>query len=124
MDIKTVTMENILSANLGEERGTIRASFEKKVLIKQYETEVALYESSLDINKPLTGAERLLISSILQIQLEYSAYSDLLHKGLVTNQEFVARKSQLEQELNTMKKKAEDVLGTSMDKYFESTSER
>lgn len=115
---KRVTMDDMLSSSFGEASSEITSSFKKTVLIRQYETEVVECSATVHFEKPLSGAERLLLSTLLHIQLEYSAYCDLVHKGYVTNSEFQARKKVLEDDMNNIKEKAESVSGESMDKYF------
>lgn len=110
-----VTINDALKASFGEANNTIRASFKKTVLIRQYETEVIELETTLNIERNLQGAERAFIVALLQIQLEYTAYATLLCKGLVTQEEFDKRKAELEQEVNILKQKAEGVLGRSLD---------
>lgn len=118
---KRVTMDEMLGSSFGESTSEITSSFKKTVLIRQYETEVVEYSSTVHFEKPLSGAERVLLSALLHVQLEYSAYCDLVYKGYVTNTEFQSRKKVLEDDMNSIKEKAESVLGESMDKYFKLT---
>lgn len=115
---KKVNMEEIISSSFGEASSEIRANFKKTVLIRQYETEVIELETTLKLDKDITGAERMLLSAMLQAQLEYDAYCQLYIKGMVTESEFSQRKSCLEQEINIIKAKGEEVLGKSLDNYF------
>ncbi len=113
-----LNMESILGASFGEGENNIRVSFKKTVSIKPYETEVVELESTLKMNKELTGAERVLLAALLQVQLEYEAYVGFLCKGQISQDEFDARKAQLEHEANIIKMKAESVLQKSLDEYF------
>ena len=114
-----LTMDEILKASFGETSSTIKATFRKTVRTKEYETEVVEIESVVDMrDRQLTGAERMLVSALLQVQLEYQAYCNLVYKGLITAEEFTKRKHDLEEATTEIKKKAETIIGQSMDKYF------
>lgn len=118
---KRVTMDDMLGSSFGEASSEITSSFKKTVFVRQYETEVVEYSATVHFEKLLSGAERVLLSALLHIQLEYSAYCDLVHKGFVTSTEFNSRKKMLEDDMNSIKDKAESVLGESLDKYFKLT---
>lgn len=118
---KRVTMDDMLGSSFGEASSEITSSFKKTVFVRQYETEVVEYSATVHFEKPLSGVERVLLSALLHIQLEYSAYCDLVHKGFVTSTEFNSRKKMLEDDMNSIKDKAESVLGESLDKYFKLT---
>ncbi len=115
--MSTITMESILGSSFGAASETIRATYKKTVLIRQYETEVIELETTLKLDKNITGAERMFISAALQTQLEYTAYCQLAFKGLVTQSDLNSRKSDLLKALDTIKMKAEQVLGKSLDEY-------
>ncbi len=114
----SITMDNILGAKLGENSGVIKAVFKKTINIRQYESEVIELESTLNINEEISGAERVLVTALLQAQLEYEAFVNLAFKGQITQAELSKRKSELEQEVAVIKAKAESVLGHSMEKYL------
>ena len=116
---KNITLDDVMNSSFGESSSEIRASFRKTIQTRQYESEVVEYESTVKIDKQLTGAERILLSAILHIQLEYTAYCDLVYKGQVTVEEFNSRKAALTEEINSLKSKAESTVGKSLDKYFE-----
>ena len=107
-----------MQATFGEDSEEVRASFKKTVLIRQYETEVIEAESVLKFSRTLSGAERMLISAMLQVQLEYTAYCQLLFKGLITSTELRQHREGLEQGISQIKEKAEIVLGKSLDEYI------
>lgn len=115
-------MEKIMGASFGEVSNKVRAVFRKTVHIREYETEVIELETTLDLGHEVTGGERMLVSAILQAQLEYQGYCNLCFKGLVSEQELANRKEQLSTEVEILKNKVEAVLGKSMDKYFEDKS--
>lgn len=116
--MNTVNIEDILASNLDLQNETIEATFKKTVLIKQYETEVIEMKTSLTVNQKYTGAQRVLIVSILKAQLEYAAYSDLLFRQLITQEEYNIRKKEIIDTINALKVKAEQVLGKSLDYLF------
>ena len=113
-----VSMEQIMASTIGEASSEIRASYKKTVLIRQYETEVIEIETTLKIEHEVSNAERILISSLLQAQLEYAAYSQLFLKGLVTKTEFSDRKKEIEQGIEVILNKAETTLGKKLDNYL------
>lgn len=114
-----MSMEQIMEASFGEASSEVRANYKKVVNVAQYESEVIELGTILDMGeRDITGAERVLISAMLQAQLEYSAYCNLAFKGLVTATELDNRKKQLEGSIQAIKNKAEEVLGRDMDEYF------
>lgn len=113
-----VSVENLMGSTLGEVSSEIRATYKKTVLVRQYETEVVELETTLKVDKQLTGAERMFISAILQVQLEYTAYCQLAFKGLVTDSQLKSRKKELEDGINAIKSKAEGILNISLDDYL------
>lgn len=116
-------MEDILKAHLinsetfieGVETNEIRVRFKKTVQTKQYESEVIEIDTSFKVPTNMTGAERLFISTALQAQLEFEVYAGLFVKQQITEAEFKQRKTALEGQINTIKTKAEAVLGRSID---------
>ena len=115
----SLTMDKILGASLGEDESQVRASFKKTVFIRQYESEVMELETTLKLDKPITSVERMVLSSILSIQLEYTAYVQLAYKGLVTVSELDARRDSLEKAFLALKSKGEQILGKSLDYLLE-----
>lgn len=113
-----LTVENIMQSGFGEVSSEIRAAYKKTILVRQYETEVIELDTTLTLEEPLTGAERMFISAALQVQLEYTAYSQLAFKGLVTNSQLQSRKKELEDGITAIKAKAESVTGINLDKYM------
>ena len=116
---RELTIDDVLKASIGEASSEIRASFKKTVLVRQYETEVVELDTTLKLDKPVTGCERMLISALLQIQLEYTAYCQLVFKGMVTETEFNQRKSVLASDINAIMAKAEALLGRSLEEYID-----
>lgn len=116
---KQVDMDDILNTSFGELGSSIRVLFKKTVLVKQYETEVVEIDTSMDFgDKSMTGVERLYITSVLGVQTEYAAYSNLVFKGYITATEFNERKQELVGCINTVKKKAEELLQKPLDECF------
>lgn len=108
-----------LAASFGEASNTLTVSFKKTILIRDYETEVIESSTSINIDKPLSGAERSFITAIMRVQMEYEAYCNLVMKGMVTQTEFNQRKEALANDLLALKAKAEAISGQNMDKYLE-----
>ena len=114
-----LTIEKIMGASFGETSSEIRATYKKTVNIRQYETEVIELETTLRLEQAVTGGERMLISALLQAQLEYTAYCQLAFKGLVTSDQLMQRKTYLEEGINAIRTKVEGILGKSLDGLFE-----
>ena len=115
-----ISMDNIMEASLGEVSNKLTVTFKKTVLIRDYETEVIEATNNVEFDHPLIGIERMFVTAILEIQMEYTAYINLTTKGLITNTQFQQRKEELEQNLYNIKVKADQILGAGViDKYLE-----
>lgn len=115
-----ISMDDVMQASIGEVSNKLTVTFKKTVLIRDYETEVIEATTSVDLDKPLTGIERMFISAILQIQMEYTAYINLVSKGIVTKTQFEQRKTALEESLYSIKYKADSILGAGViDQYID-----
>lgn len=114
-----INMDGIMKSNVGEVKQEIRVSFKKTVYVRQYETEVIEAESSITLDRSVSGIERMLISSIEQAQLEYEVYCNLASKGFVTQQELNERRSYIESSVAVLKNKAETIENRSFDYLFQ-----
>lgn len=115
-----ISMDSIMDASLGEVSNKLTVTFKKTVLIRDYETEVIEATSSVEFEHPLVGIERMFVTAIIEIQMEYTAYINLASKGIITQSQLTERKLMLEQSLYTIKVKADQVLGEGViDKYLE-----
>ena len=115
-----IDMDSVLSASLGEVSNKLTVTFKKTVLIRDYETEVIEATNSVEFDHPLVGIERMFVTAILEIQMEYTAYINLTAKGLITNTQFQQRKEELEQGLYSIKFKADQILGPGViDRFIE-----
>lgn len=83
-----ISMDNIMQASFGEISNDLTVTFKKTVLLRQYETEVIESTSTVKFDHPLIGIERMFVTAILEIQMEYTAYINLTTKGLITNTQF------------------------------------
>ena len=110
-----IGIKDIMKASIGEANSEIKASFKKTVLVRQYETEVVEIDTKVTLDRPVTNGERMFISALLYVQLEYTAYTQLLFKGLVTSTELAEREKALTDEINALKNKIEDCGGKNMD---------
>lgn len=110
-NISRITVENIMDKTFDERSNVIRALFKKTVYVKQYETEVVELETSITVDNSISSWERMYISAMLQLQLEYSAYCQLYFKKFITDTEFVSRVKELEDGMNALKSKIESVIG-------------
>lgn len=119
MDTNRVSMEDIMQASIGEVSNKLTVNFKKTVLIRDYETEVIESTTTVDLDHELTGIERMFITALLEIQMEYTAYCNLAVKGIVTNTQLQERKRMLEEGLYAIKYKADEILGFGViDKYI------
>ena len=60
------------------------------------------------------------MSAIIETQMEYTTYVNLMSKGLITKSEFATRKQTLEETLFSIKYKADQILGEGIiDKYLD-----
>lgn len=115
-----IEMDKVMQASFGEISNDLTVTFKKTVLLRQYETEVIESTSTVKFDHPLIGIERMFVTAILEIQMEYTAYINLTTKGLITNTQFQQRKEELEQNLYNIKVKADQILGADViDKYLE-----
>lgn len=114
-----VTMDRIMSASFGETTSSIRSTFKRTINIRQYETETLELSSTLDIGRSLCGIERMVISAILQAQLEYEAYIQMSMKGYITSSEFDMRKKVLTEDVAGLVAKGEALLGKPLDYLFD-----
>lgn len=115
-----ISMDNIMEASLGEVSNRLTVTFKKTVLIRDYETEVIEATNSVEFDHPLIGIERMFVTAILEIQMEYTAYINLASKGIITQTQLSERKLMLEQSLYSIKVKADQILGAgNIDKYLD-----
>ena len=115
-----ISMDNIMQASFGEISNDLTVTFKKTVLLRQYETEVIESTSTVKFDNPLVGIERMFVTAIIEIQMEYTAYINLASKGIITQSQLTERKLMLEQSLYTIKVKADQILGAGViDKYLE-----
>lgn len=115
-----IEMDKVMQASFGEISNDLTVTFKKTVLLRQYETEVIESTSTVKFEHPLVGIERMFVTAIIEIQMEYTAYINLTTKGLITNTQFQQRKEELEQNLYNIKVKADQILGAGViDKYLE-----
>jgi hypothetical protein len=113
-------MNNIMEASLGEVSNKLTVTFKKTVLIRDYETEVIEATNTVEFDHALVGIERMFVTAILEIQMEYTAYVNLTSKGLITQSQLIERKAMLEESLYNIKFKADQILGDGViDKYLE-----
>jgi len=103
----SIPMDTILDASLGEVSNKLTVTFKKTVLIRDYETEVIEATNSVEFDHALIGIERMFVCAIIEIQMEYTVYVNLVSKGLITNSQLKERKKVLEQSLYSIKVKAD-----------------
>ena len=106
------TLDSLLRATLSNTEGTteIKVSFRKTIQTRPYESETIDIDSSLLVNNNITSMERMLITSILQLELEYTVYSMLALQGKMSTEEFNKEKVSIENAIDSLKTKASTVL--------------
>jgi hypothetical protein len=115
-----IPMDDIMEASLGEVSNKLTVTFKKTVLVRDYETEVIEATNTVEFDHPLVGIERMFVTAIIEIQMEYTAYINLVTKGLITNSQFAERKKMLEEGLYSIKVKADQILGPGViEKYLD-----
>lgn len=103
---------DILNAQLGGNgKGNIKASFTKKSSIKPYETEDIVYSVELGDTEGVVGAERVLTLSVLEAQLELTAYTNHLQRHLVTQEEYNNRVAEITTAINYLASVYESLTG-------------
>ena len=118
-DINKISMDDVMEASFGEVSNNITVTFKKTVLIRDYETEVIEATNNVVFEKPLSGIERMFVCAVIEMQMEYTVYVNLMSKGLITKTEFSNRKQRLEEALYSIKFKADKILGEgAIDKYL------
>ena len=111
MSDNRISMDKIMEASLGEVSNKLTVTFKKTVLIRDYETEVIESTITVDLEEELTAIERMFVTALLQVQMEYTAYCNLAAKGIVTVQQLTERKAMLEEGLYNIIYKADQILG-------------
>lgn len=113
-----MTMDKIMGCTLGasdDVSDTIRVTFKKTINTRQYESEVSEVEVTLKVPNSISGAERMLMTSILQAQAEYEVFCSLAFKGQITHQEFERRKEELTKAVSKILDKARALTGKNFD---------
>lgn len=115
---RQLTFTDLMKAGFNEEKSTIVARFKKTINIRQYESEVIEMETTLNLDKKISGVERMLIVSFLETQLEYSAYYNLKVKGQIRDEEFNLRSNQLLEVCNNIAVTFEQMTGKDIFEYL------
>jgi hypothetical protein len=114
-----IAMDDIMQASFGEVANELTVTFKKTVLQRQYETEVIESTSKVKLDNTLTGIERMFVTALIEVQLEYTTYVSLAAKGVITQSKLAERKQMLEEGLYSIKYKADQILGEGViDKYI------
>ncbi len=92
----------------------IRVRFSKTVQIRQYEPETLEYESTIKVNKPLRGIDRVVIAELAKSELIYSCHLALLSRRIIEKEQFVNVVKCLEEEINALDIKYKKITGTDM----------
>lgn len=79
-------MDNLLKSKVGDSE-VISVKFKKTINTGQYETEVFEADTSVEVDKGISGIERMIISNTLLGELEYGVLLKLVLKGKITKQD-------------------------------------
>jgi hypothetical protein len=104
-----MNMQDILKNKVDNEGEEITVSYEKKINVKQYETETLSASTSLKLNRKVSGMERVYIETLLSAQLEYSIFVQAGYRGYVTQTELSNRIKEIETSMTAIVAKAESV---------------
>ena len=102
-------MNSILKNKINNKGETITVSYEKKINVKQYETETLSATTSVVLDRDISGMERVYAETLLAAQLEYSIYVQAGYKGYVTQAELTQRIKELETTMTAIVAKAQSV---------------
>lgn len=117
------TINDILGAGFGETKGKISAKFRKSILIKDYHPEEIELEAELEVGN-ISGMDRVLITALLEAQLELTAYMNLLFEAKITQEQYNKRTEQIQVEINSIAGKYEKLTGKSADEYLTQIKDR
>lgn len=123
-NLNKYSADNILEAGFGETKGKITAKFRKSILIKDYHPEEVELTAELDVGDSVTGMDRVLITAILEAQLEITAYMNLLFKGYIEQDVYDARLKKLTLEINVLADKYEKLTGKDASEYLAKLQDR
>ncbi len=112
-----MTMNEILNSKVKSTGDKITVSYEKKINVKQYETETLSAETTLELQEPVEGIARVFLETLLSAQLEYSVYVQAGYRGYVTQEELSARIAEIEATVNAIYAKANGI-GVDIKKYM------
>ena len=102
-----MNIDTLLAAKVdGVNKETITVTFEKKINVKQFETETFSGSCSIEMNREITGMERTVVESLLAAQLEYSVLVQARTKGYVSQEELNQRIATIETDIALLNNKA------------------
>ena len=110
-------LDDMLKCTFGEKDSKLRVTFKKTVKVREYETEVMEVTNELEIDKDLKGMERIAISQILKCQAEYCVYIDMHEGGVISDDEYMIKRNEIEDKLGIIIGRAESV-GIDVSKYL------
>lgn len=111
--------DNILGARFGEANNKITVEFKKTIFIRNYETEVFDLSSEITLDNSVDGIDRMLVTCILQAQLELQCFGGLLIRNKITQQEYNDRKEKILLDVNMTANRYEKITGRDSGKYLE-----
>ena len=114
--ISKLTLEDVLGADLGDFTNG-KVLFRKTVQVKDYESETVEVSVDLGSLKEKPAEIRELILAMAEVQLEYTVYSGLVLKQLITEGEYRERKKKNTEYIQGMMAKAVS-LGMSVEDIY------
>ena len=107
--IQNLTLEGLFNYVVPTSSNTIKVLARKTINVKPYETEEFTAEVEVEIQEGLTNMERTVMIEILHISLEFSIYTQVYLRNLITQEDFLNRKQNMLDCIMTLCKKLEDI---------------
>jgi hypothetical protein len=100
-----------MMANFGEFNETLTVSFKKTLMTAPYEPESVQADAEVKFTGNMTAIEREVITNVLLNTTEYTVICHLFKKKMITESDFIHRRSLLEDSTEAMMKKYEKLTG-------------
>lgn len=103
-------LDNVLKWKLGGKE-VIRVVFKKTITLpgKNYENEVIEVETTLEIDKPITGMERSLLETLLISNLEMTVYAGLYCRQIISSDEYKNRVEMIEYNIRSIHNRVKEL---------------
>lgn len=106
MDLTELKLEDFSAVTFPS---LMEVTFSRKYPVGDYATECIGLKKQFKIPEGVPDVVTNVIMAIEQAQLEYTAYVNLLSKGIITAEKFATRKSELETTIRSLANKSEEM---------------